>query len=143
MIAGSTTQILMIQHMFRSTTPPACRSIRSSQLRTPGFTSTVATYPNFLPFSSARRGTAFQSAVYWNTVLPHHAWIVSFPIPPFSGYCKLQCTPRHVSGTTAQPSTANAPKVQQDGRYGSPSIESRGQNDYVQVVDERDAVSIE
>ena len=44
--------------------------------------------PN-VPFSGGvRSGSAFQSAVFWYTVLPHHVWMLFAPIVPLRGYCR-------------------------------------------------------
>lgn len=44
--------------------------------------------PNFPPSGTVLNATAFQSPVFWKTVLPHQDCIELSPIFPFSGYCK-------------------------------------------------------
>ena len=45
--------------------------------------------PNLPLAGGGRSEVPFQSAVFLNTVLPHHCWIVSWPIMPFWGNCSL------------------------------------------------------
>ena len=49
-----------------------------------------ATYPKEPPGARVMSGAAAPSALLNETVLPHHVWIVFFPIPLLSGYCRMK-----------------------------------------------------
>lgn len=63
----------------------------------------VGTYPN-VPFT-VHSGIPFASAVFWNTMLPHHLSTLFSPIDPLSGYCRQKNT-RTMEHATPESSAA-------------------------------------
>lgn len=77
--------------------------------------------PNVFPVTNVRSGVPSASAVFVYTVLPHHVWIVSFPIAPLSGYCRLAGTKGKGDGGSGRIETKVARRTHQKKMMSVPT----------------------
>ena len=135
------TSVHIRTHTHRSpvTTSPACRQSKSRTVPSANLTlkQGTDTHPNgFPPTGIVISGSASWSAVSMYTVFPHQLSIVSRPIEPDRGYCRLR--PRRTHQIRSSPhwerlTRRHAPEKHQQRPDRRPTIERRGQHIYARV----------